>query len=262
MAGTLPSDTRLMERLPFLAHLSELRSRVLRGVLWIFGSMILCFPFAGKILTWLGKKAGTKLVFTTPTEAFWVTMKVALTAGILISYPFVLWEIWRFVAPGLYKEEKKRVFKWLFSLTGFFFLGVVFSDFLALPQALHFLVGFGQEEGLSPFLSVDRTISFELRFLFVFGLIFELPLLMALATSLGWISPEAYRRGRRWALVGNAVAASILSPTQDFLNMMIMYLPMVGLYELGILLSSLASRQKSRIPRAKEAGEKSESDYS
>ncbi|BAM07627.1 twin-arginine translocase subunit TatC [Leptospirillum ferrooxidans] len=235
-----------MDRLPFLSHLSELRSRVLRGVLWISGSMIVCFPFSNRVLAWLGSKSGTKLVFTTPTEAFWITLKVALTMGLLISYPLVLWEIWRFVAPGLYREEKKRVFKWLFGLTVFFFLGVVFSDLLALPQALHFLVGFGQSEGLSPFLSVDRTISFELRFLFVFGLIFELPLLMALLTSIGWVTPESFRKGRRWALVGNAVVASVLSPTQDFFNMMIMYLPMVFLYELGILLSAITMRQKKR----------------
>ena len=235
-----------MDRLPFLSHLSELRSRVLRGVLWISGSMIVCFPFSNRVLAWLGSKSGTKLVFTTPTEAFWITLKVALTMGLLISYPLVLWEIWRFVEPGLYREEKKRVFKWLFGLTVFFFLGVVFSDLLALPQALHFLVGFGQSEGLSPFLSVDRTISFELRFLFVFGLIFELPLLMALLTSIGWVTPESFRKGRRWALVGNAVVASVLSPTQDFFNMMIMYLPMVFLYELGILLSAITMRQKKR----------------
>jgi sec-independent protein translocase protein TatC len=235
-----------MDRLPFISHLSELRSRVLRGVLWISGSMILCFPFADRVLAWLGAKSGTRLVFTTPTEAFWITLKVALTMGLLISYPMVLWEIWRFVAPGLYREEKKRVFKWLFGLSIFFFLGVTFSDLLALPQALHFLVGFGQGEGLSAFLSVDKTISFELRFLFVFGLIFELPLLMALLTSMGWVTPEGFRKGRRWALVVNAIVASILSPTQDFFNMMIMYLPMVLLYELGILLASIAMRQKKR----------------
>nr|WP_236625246.1 twin-arginine translocase subunit TatC [Leptospirillum ferriphilum] len=120
---------------------------------------------------------------------------------------------------------------------------MAFSNFVALPSALRFLVGFGEKEGLQAFMSVDRTVAFELRFLFVFGLIFELPLLMALATAKGWITPEKFRKGRRWALVGNAVAASILSPTQDFLNMMIMFVPLVILYEAGILFSLWTARK-------------------
>ncbi len=228
---------------PLWGHIVDLRQRVLRSLFWLALFMGVSFPFSDRALKYLGAKAGVPLVFTTPTEAFWVTLKVSLFMGAVLGYPFVLYEIWRFVSPGLYRREKKSVLLWILGGTLFFALGVAFSNFVALPSALHFLVGFGQKEGLQAFMSVDRTVAFELRFLFVFGLIFELPLLMALASARGWITPEKFRKGRRWALVGNAVAASILSPTQDFLNMMIMFVPLVILYEAGILFSLWTARK-------------------
>ncbi len=237
---TVPSTTPMPDdpkKSPLWGHIVELRQRVLRVLLWLVLLMGASFPFSDRALRYLGTKAGVPLVFTAPTEAFWVTLKVALFMGAVLAYPFVLYEIWRFVSPGLYRREKRNFLYWVLGGTLFFASGVAFSNFVALPAALHFLVGFGQKEGLQAFMSVDRTVAFELRFLFVFGLIFELPLLMALAGARGWITPEKFRKGRRWALVGNAVAASVLSPTQDFLNMMIMFVPLVVLYEAGILLS-------------------------
>ncbi|MHB1926195.1 MAG: twin-arginine translocase subunit TatC [Leptospirillum sp.] len=222
---------------PFWGHIVELRKRVLRSLLWVFVLMGASFPFADKALAYLGREAGVPLVFTAPTEAFWVTLKISLFMGTVLAYPFVLYEIWAFVSPGLFRREKRNFMVWVLGGTLFFMGGVSFSNFIALPAALHFLVGFGEREGLKAFMGVDRTVAFELRFLFVFGLIFELPLLMALSSARGWITPDKFRKGRRWALVGNAIAASVLSPTQDFLNMMIMFVPLVILYEAGILLS-------------------------
>lgn len=226
-----------LKKVPMWDHIVELRRRVLRSLLWIAAGMGAAFPVSDRIMAYLGGKAGVQMVFTAPTEAFWVTLKVAVFLGAVLAYPFLLYEIWSFVSPGLYRREKRRFLGWVSGGTVFFLGGVAFSNFVALPTALNFLVGFGQREGLKAFLGVDRTVSFEIRFLFVFGLIFELPLLMAFAGSRGLVAPETFRKGRRWALVGNAVAASILSPTQDFLNMMIMFVPLVVLYEVGILLS-------------------------
>ncbi|MHB1286287.1 MAG: twin-arginine translocase subunit TatC [Leptospirales bacterium] len=225
-----------MKKVPMWDHIVELRRRVLRSLFWIAVGMGLAFPVSDRVMAYLGGKAGVQMVFTAPTEAFWITLKVAVFLGAVLAYPFLLYEIWSFVSPGLYRKEKTRFLGWVTGGSLFFLGGVSFSNFVALPTALNFLVGFGQREGLRAFLGVDRTVSFEIRFLFVFGLIFELPLLMAFAGSRG-VSPETFRKGRRWALVGNAVAASILSPTQDFLNMMIMFVPLVVLYEVGILLS-------------------------
>ncbi|MHB8422079.1 MAG: twin-arginine translocase subunit TatC [Leptospirales bacterium] len=226
----------------------ELRRRILRSLFWMAAGMGVAFPVSDKVMAYLGGKAGVQMVFTAPTEAFWVTLKVAVFLGAVLAYPFLIYEIWSFVAPGLYRKEKKRFLAWVSGGTLFFLGGVLFSNAIALPTALNFLVGFGQREGLRAFLGVDRTVSFEVRFLFVFGLIFELPLLMAFAGSRGWMTPETFRKGRRWALVGNAVVASILSPTQDFLNMMIMFVPLVVLYEVGILLSVWTYRRHRSSP--------------
>lgn len=244
---TMPDDPK---KSPLWGHVVELRQRILRALFWLALLMGASFPFSDRVLKYLGTKAGVPLVFTTPTEAFWITLKVSLFMGAVLAYPFVLYEIWKFVSPGLFRREKKYFLYWVLGGTLFFTVGVAFSDFVALPSALHFLVGFGQREGLQAFMSVDRTVAFELRFLFVFGLIFELPLLMALASARGWVTPEKFRKGRRWALVGNAVVASILSPTQDFLNMMIMFVPLVVLYEAGILLSLWTARKGERTVSA------------
>jgi len=234
--------------LPFMEHVVELRRRLLRTLVWVGLGFAMSFPFSERMISFLGKLSGTPLVFTTPTEAFWITIKTAFYGGLVLAFPGCLYEAWAFVSPGLYRDERRSILLWVGGGTVFFLLGVAFSFFVALPAALSFLVHFGEGEGLRAFMSVDRTISFEWRFLLVFGLIFELPVLMGFLSDRGLVAPEAFRKSRRWAVVGNAVLASILSPTQDFLNMMIMFVPLLLLYELGILASSwAASRRQKRL---------------
>ncbi len=233
--------------LPFMDHLIELRKRLMRALVWLGLGFALSFPFSEKMVAFLGKLAGTPLVFTTPTEAFWITIKTAFYGGLLLSFPGFLYEAWCFVAPGLYKDERRSILLWVGGGSVFFLLGIAFSFWVALPTALFFLVHFGEGEGLRAFMSVDRTISFEWRFLLVFGLIFELPVVMGFLSDRGLVSPQTFRKSRRWAIVGNAVLASVLSPTQDFLNMMIMFVPLLLLYELGIITSVwAASRRRKR----------------
>jgi sec-independent protein translocase protein TatC len=232
----------------FLEHVVELRRRFLRMLFWFSAGFVASFPFSEKMVAFLGTLAGSPLVFTTPTEAFWVTIKTAFYGGLILAFPGFIYEVWAFVSPGLYREERRSVLLWVGGGSLFFLSGVAFSYWVALPTALHFLVHFGEGEGLRALLSVDRTLSFEWRFLFVFGLIFELPVIMGFLSDRGIVGPETFRKSRRWAIIGNAILASILSPTQDFLNMMIMFVPLLILYELGILASAWAgSRRKKRI---------------
>lgn len=232
--------------LPFMGHLVELRRRILRMLFWLGLGFLASFPFSEKAVSFLGKVAGTPLVFTTPTEAFWVTLKTALAGGLVLAFPGFLFELWSFIAPGLYKSERRSLLLWVLGGSLFFLGGVAFAFFVALPTALSFLVHFGLGEGLRPFMSVDRTVSFETRFLFVFGLIFELPVIMGFLAERGIASSTFYRAHRRGAIVGNAILASILSPTQDFLNMMIMFVPLLLLYEGGILFALWGERRRRR----------------
>lgn len=234
----------------FLEHVIELRRRLIRMVFWVLAGFAGSFPFSEKMVGFLGKLSGSDLVFTTPTEAFWVTLKTAFYGGIVLAFPGILYEAWSFVSPGLYREERRSVLVWVGGGTLFFLTGVAFSFWVALPTALSFLVHFGEGEGLQAFLSVNKTLSFEWRFLLVFGLIFELPVIMGFLADRGILGPEAFRKNRRWAVIGNAVLASILSPTQDFLNMMIMFVPLLILYELGILASSWAAARRRRRLRS------------
>ncbi|MEC4683495.1 MAG: twin-arginine translocase subunit TatC [Nitrospirota bacterium] len=237
----------------FMAHVVELRRRFLHMLFWLGAGFVASFPFSEKMVAFLGKLAGSPLVFTTPTEAFWITIKTAFYGGLILGFPGFLYEIWAFVSPGLYRDERRSVLVWVGGGSLFFLVGVAFSFWVALPTALHFLVRFGEGEGLRAFLSVDRTLSFEWRFLLVFGLIFELPVIMGFLSDRGLVSPDSFRKSRRWAIVGNAVLASILSPTQDFLNMMIMFVPLLVLYELGIFASLWGdSRRSKRLLREQE----------
>ena len=239
--------------LPLMEHIVELRRRILRSLFWIGLGFGVSFPFSERMIAFLGKLSGTPLVFTTPTEAFWITIKTAFYGGFILAFPGILYELWAFVSPGLYRDERRSLLLWVGGGTLFFTIGVAFSFWVALPTALSFLVHFGEGEGLKAFMSVNRTISFEWRFLLVFGVIFELPVVMGFLSDRGLVLPETFRKRRRWAVVGNAGLASILSPTQDFLNMMIMFVPLLLLYEFGILLSSWAASRRIRRTAEKAA---------
>lgn len=239
----------------FMEHAAELRRRMIRGVFWLLGGFLVSFPFSEKIVAFLGKLAGSPLVFTTPTEAFWVTIRTAFTCGIVLAFPGLLYEVWAFVSPGLYRNERRSVLAWVGGGTLFFLAGIAFAFWVALPTALSFLVGFGKGEGLRAFLGVDKTLAFEWRFLLVFGLIFELPVIMGILGDRGILGPDFFRKNRRWAIVGNAVLASILSPTQDFLNMMIMFVPLLLLYEFGILACAWSfGRRRRRLSKVPSSG--------
>jgi sec-independent protein translocase protein TatC len=230
--------------LPLTAHLRELRYRLIVSVIAVGAGMAAVFPFAPVVIGWLQRPLGQeKLYFFAPTEAFWANVQVAMLGGVLLALPVLGYQVWRFIAPALYRTERRYTLVFLGVSTGSFLAGVAFCHVVAFPFALRFLVDFGLSGGLTPLFSVGVYLGFAVKFYLAFGLIFELPLVLTLLARLGIITASLLARHRRHALLINAVAAAVLTPTSDIFNMMVMLVPLTVLYELGIWGARLFGRR-------------------
>jgi sec-independent protein translocase protein TatC len=231
-------------RMPLLDHLAELRRRLIISASGVLAAAVAAFSFSDEVLAWLVAPLDTELVFLAPTEAFWVSLKISLVAGLLIALPLVLYQVWRFVAPGLYRAERRYAAGFVIVSCAFFAAGLAFCAFVALPFALKFLVAFGVDRGLRPMISAQMYVDFALKFYLAFGVIFEVPLAVTLAGRMGLVTPAFLARNRRHALLANAVLAAVLTPTSDLFNMAIMLVPLTVLYEIGILGARIFGRRR------------------
>jgi sec-independent protein translocase protein TatC len=231
-------------RMPFLAHLGELRQRIMVAVIALGLGFIATFSFSERIITWLARPiAPIKLAFLEPTEPFWVNMKVALVAGAFLVLPVLLYEVWAFVAPGLHPHERRFALPFVILSTLLFFVGATFALTVIIPFAVKFLISY-KTENLVPTLSVNRYVDFILKFTLAFGLVFELPLALTLGTRLGLVTPEFLARNRKYAFLLCFVAAAILTPTPDAFNQLLMAGPLCLLYEAGIVAARMFGRRK------------------
>ncbi|MBI3610915.1 MAG: twin-arginine translocase subunit TatC [Nitrospirae bacterium] len=238
--------------MPVTGHLEELRSRLIRVVWVVLGGMVLAYAVSDLLIAWLKRPLAADLYFFSPTEAFWVTMKVSFFAGLFLSLPMILYQLWRFISPGLLPAERRLALPFVLLGCLFFVLGLLFCYFIVAPFALQFLVGFGMQQGLKPVFSVGLYIDFLLKFLLAFGVIFELPLVITILAKLGLVTPQFLARQRRYAVLVNAILAAVLTPTSDVFNMMLMMIPLIIFYELGILGARFFGRKPLRSGLAQE----------
>ena len=226
---------------PLLDHLIELRKRLLRSVGTVVVLFFICFHFAQDIFAVLVQpllKAGQgRLIYTDIFEAFFVQVKVGLFAALMLSFPVIATQLWRFVAPGLYAKEKRAFLPFLLMTPFFFAAGACFAYFFAMPWALHFLlsyqgnVGGVQQEALP---GVGNYLTFVTRFLFGFGAAFLLPILLMILERAGIVTREQLAKSRRYAIVAAAAVAAVLTPP-DVVSMLMLLVPLYGLYEFALL---------------------------
>ncbi|HUK55031.1 MAG TPA: twin-arginine translocase subunit TatC [Nitrospiria bacterium] len=240
-------------RMSITGHLEELRSRLLKVVWTVLGGMVLAYAASDILIGWLRRPLAGDLYFFSPMEAFWVTVKVSFFAGLFLALPVVLYQIWRFVSPGLHPHERRLAVPFVLIGCLFFVLGLAFCYFVVAPFALNFLVGFGVQQGLKPVISIGLYMDFLLKFLLAFGVVFELPLAITILAKLGLVTPQFLSRYRRYAILVNAILAAILTPTTDVFNMMLMMVPLMVFYELGILGARFFGRKPVRSAVAGEA---------
>jgi sec-independent protein translocase protein TatC len=219
-------------------HLTELRTRIVysmyaivvfTGLAWAFSEQI--FDFVRLPIKEYLPQGG--LVFTAPTDKFMAHLKVSILAGVVASCPVWIFQIWRFVEPGLYSKEKKYGRYFIFFGSLLFITGIAFAYFLVLPAAFKVLLSFGGTTD-TPMITIDEYISFFLMTTLVFGAAFEMPLLLTLLGLMGIVSSAGLRRTRRYAIVGISVIAAIFTPP-DVISMMLLAVPLWMLYEISIL---------------------------
>jgi len=237
---------------PLLEHLIELRRRLLWCVATLAVAFFTCLYFARPIFAILVQPllaAGQgKLIYTDIFEAFFVEVKVAFFAALMVSFPVLATQIWRFVAPGMYATEKKAFLPFLLMTPFFFAGGASFAYFLAMPWALHFLLSYqGNVGGVTQeaLPGVGNYLSFTMRFLFGFGVAFLLPVLLMVLERAGIVTREQLMRSRRYAVVGAAGVSAVLTPP-DVVSMLLLLVPLYALYEFAILAIRLTHWRAAR----------------
>jgi len=248
-------------KMSFFDHLTELRTRILWSLGAAGAGLGVALFFTERAMRYLiDHVLKVKPVFTTPTEAFWTYMKVAMLGGLFIAMPVVLWNVWAFVAPGLHKHERKYAAPFVIIGSLLFLLGGAFALFVVVPFAVRFLVSFGEQQGLQPMLSISSSIDFVLKFTFAFGLVFELPVVITLLSMIGVVTPQFLSRNRKYAILINFVIAAILTPTPDVINQSLMAGPLILLYEVGIIAARIFGRRPAKPAPAEEPAATDRSD--
>lgn len=238
------AGSRDTAEMPITGHLQEFRQRLMKSVFVLVLAAGISFYYSEILLGWIRHPLAADLVFLSPAEAFWADMKIALFFGFLCAFPIILYEVWRFIAPGLLKNERKSIFP-LFSFgIVLFYGGLAFCHLVALPFALDFLINYGRNAGVQPLISVSSYVDFNLKILLAFALIFELPLVMVVLSKMGLLTPELLSRNRKYAVLGAFLIAAIATPTPDIFNQMIMACPLIILYEIGIITVRLFGGKK------------------
>ncbi len=241
--------------MPLLDHLEELRTRIIRSLVGLIIGMAISLVFSKRILDLL-------LIPTTRIDAplhlqvlkvqgmFMVTLEIAFFGGIILSLPYILYQAWLFIAPGLLEHERRYFPRLIFSATTLFLLGVAFSYFIVLPFALNFFIGLAPPE-IKPNIAIDFYIGFAIRMLVIFGVIFELPVLSYFLSKIGILTPEIMRKHRRHAIVVIFISAAVLTPP-DIMTQVLLAIPLVLLYELSIWISGIVVRGREAAAKDEE----------
>jgi len=247
------------ERQPLLKHLTELRKRLLWSIVIMGVGMAIAYLFVDPIYGFLVKPLAEsmgpgdshRMIYTSLTEAFFTSMKVSFFAGVFLTFPFLLWQVWLFIAPGLYKNERKTFLPFLVETPVLFFIGGAVSYYMVLPMAWPFFLSFqttSAETALPIQLEarISEYLDFVMGLVFAFGLCFQLPVLLVLMAKAGMVTADSLVKRRKYAIVTIFVVAAILTPP-DVLSQTLLAVPLLLLYELSIFLVRHVQKPKQPL---------------
>ena len=279
--GKSPEDELEDSAAPLIEHLAELRTRLIRSVMAFIVGMVVMFTVAEPAYNFILEplrevleelNLPTQIVYNAPQEYFFVLVRISVILGFAISFPVIAHQLWRFVAPGLYKSEKNAFLPFIFASPFLFFLGASFAHFVVTPLAMRFFIGFadaipafaafitGQEfvpsensnELQTVFLGTAKdSLDLSLKFIFAFGLCFQLPVVLTLMGKAGLVSAEGLGNVRKWAVVGILTLAALVTPP-DVITQVILFTVVYGLYEISIQLVRWV--EYARIKRLRAEG--------
>lgn len=237
-------------RMSFFDHLEELRQRLLRAVLAVIVGFIASIAFSEKLFITIATPLtkllpeGTSLVFTGLPEPFFMYLKVSFVTGVFLVIPYVLYEIWKFIAPGLYAKERKTAIPFVIVATILFYGGALFAYFLVFPVVFKFFLQFQSPE-LQPMISIKEYVSLILKLMLAFAVIFETPVIIVFLGMLGLVDTGFLKRGRRYFVVIAFVLGAILSPP-DVLSQIMMGVPLLLLYEVSIHVLAVVEKRRKK----------------
>jgi sec-independent protein translocase protein TatC len=258
----LPSPDSLQDSMPamsFLEHLEELRKRIIYSLIAVTVGFFACWNYHEFIFGYVQRPVmdalqrngmAEKLVYLNPTEPFNLYLKVAFLAGLFVTSPFVLYQVWLFISPGLYRNEKRYVLPFMFSTVFLFLGGGLFAYKMVYPAALNFLIDYGKQ--FQPMITIGEYTDLFLTIMLGMGVIFEMPVLVFFLSMMGIVSPRWMWRNVRYSILVIFIVAAILTPTTDILNMCLFAAPMVGLYILSIGVAWMVHPAQRRARQARK----------
>jgi len=238
------------DKQPFLGHLEELRKRLVICAIAIGIGFGISYIFAKQLFSYLVLPLtkvlpdDSRLIFTNLPEMFIAYIKVALVAGIILAIPIIFYQLWMFLAPALFKKEKKYIIPFVLFSSILFAVGALFGYLVVFPYGFKFFVSFATED-IQALPSVKQYFSFAIRLLLAFGLVFEMPVVVLFLTKIGLITPDSMKKFRKFAILSSFILSAILTPP-DVATQLMMALPIIILYEISIVLSKTMYRKKER----------------
>ena len=238
------------DKAPLLDHLIELRNRLLKAVLAILAGFLLCYAFAEPLFDFLSRPVreilgpDAKMIFTAPHEAFFTYLKLSFFGGVFLALPIALGQIWLFIAPGLYKNERRAIMPFLALTPALFFAGAAFAYTWVFPVVFRFFLAFSRDD-IEPLIRLADYLAIVLKFMFAFGLAFELPVALLLLVRAGAVSVQGLVNKRRYAIVMSFILAALLTPP-DPVSQVMLAVPLIGLYEISILGGRFIERSRAR----------------
>jgi sec-independent protein translocase protein TatC len=258
------TDNTVEAEIPFMSHLVELRDRLLRAVLVIMVVFLALFSFSNELYSLIAEPLlihlpkGSSMIATEVASPFLTPFKLSMVTAIFISMPFILYQLWAFIAPGLYKHEKSMAFPLLFSSIVLFYVGMVFAYFVVFPLMFAFFTGIALK-GVTMMTDISLYLDFVLKMFFAFGMAFEVPIATIIVISTGMTTADKLAAKRPYIIVAAFILGMLLTPP-DVLSQMLLAIPMWLLFELGLIFSRILSRKKARLDKERQEQEEKELD--
>jgi sec-independent protein translocase protein TatC len=248
---TEEEQPELQGHMGFLDHLEELRKRIINSLIAIGVALLVSWTLADYLFKLVSRPivaAGVQLNMSKPTEGFNLELKLAILAAVFLAAPFIIAQVWLFIAPGLYKHERRYAMPFIIFSSVLFVTGGIFGYFVAFPFALQFLIEWGRNMGLTMIISATEYFDLFVMIELGLGVVFEIPAVIFILSRMGLVSAGFLLRNTRYAILIAFIVAAIITPTTDIPNMLIMAVPMIMLYMLGVVVAFLFGKKRKKEP--------------